>query len=231
MSARRRSPSTSLSSATSAESGAELRHPLPVPGPSAGAWGGWRGRAGSPSMAGLMSMPIQQWPSRDLYEVLGVPATATAAQIKTAYYEQSFRYHPDRNAGSAAAAARFAAVSEAYRVLGSAALRRQYDRGLLGAPRPPGRPPAAAAAAPPRPPARPVVRTGPGPGPPLFDFDAFYRAHYGEQLEREQLLRARREQLRLRREEAAAHGFSRTLSNLPGRTKPRPVAAHILVGT
>ncbi|XP_074701820.1 dnaJ homolog subfamily C member 30, mitochondrial [Strix aluco] len=151
---------------------------------------------------------------RDLYEVLGVPATATAAQIKTAYYEQSFRYHPDRNAGSAAAAARFAAVSEAYRVLGSAALRRQYDRGLLGAPRPPGRPPAAAAAAPPRPPARPVVRTGPGPGPPLFDFDAFYRAHYGEQLEREQLLRARREQLRLRREEAAAHGFSRTLSNL-----------------
>ncbi|XP_074779211.1 dnaJ homolog subfamily C member 30, mitochondrial [Athene noctua] len=151
----------------------------------------------------------------DLYEVLGVPATATAAQIKTAYYEQSFRYHPDRNAGSATAAARFAAVSEAYRVLGSAALRRQYDRGLLGAPRPPGRPPAAAAtAAPARPPARPAARAGPGSGPPLFDFDAFYRAHYGEQLERERLLRARREQMRLRREEAAAHGFSRTLSNL-----------------
>lgn len=154
-------------------------------------------------------------PRRDLYEVLGVPSTATAAQIKTAYYEQSFRYHPDRNAGSAAAAARFAAVSEAYRVLGSAALRRKYDRGLLSAeelrdaPRPSGRPPAAA---PPPPRRAPAAR--PGPVPPPFDFDAFYRAHYGEQLQREQLLRARREQLRLRREEAAAQGRLRALSDL-----------------
>ncbi|XP_059721659.1 dnaJ homolog subfamily C member 30, mitochondrial [Haemorhous mexicanus] len=151
---------------------------------------------------------------RDLYEVLGVPSTATAAQIKTAYYEQSFRYHPDRNAGSAAAAARFAAVSEAYRVLGSAALRRKYDRGLLSAaelrdaPRPSGRPPAAA----PPPPRAPASRPGPVPTP--FDFDAFYRAHYGEQLQREQLLRARREQLRLRREEFAAQGRLRALSDL-----------------
>ncbi|XP_056362408.1 dnaJ homolog subfamily C member 30, mitochondrial [Oenanthe melanoleuca] len=153
-------------------------------------------------------------PRRDLYEVLGVPSTATAAQIKTAYYEQSFRYHPDRNAGSAAAAARFAAVSEAYRVLGSAALRRKYDRGLLSAeellaaPRPSGRPPDP-------PPRGPAARPGPspGPGPPPFDFDAFYRAHYGEQLQREQLLRARREQLRLRREESAAEGRLRALSD------------------
>ncbi|NXW36236.1 DJC30 protein, partial [Phaetusa simplex] len=152
---------------------------------------------------------------RDLYEVLGVPATATAAQIKTAYYEQSFRYHPDRNAGSAAAAARFAAVSEAYRVLGSAALRRKYDRGLLSpedvrsAPQPSGRPPAPA---PPSPRAPAAARRGPV--PPPFDFDAFYRAHYGEQLEREQVLRARREQLRLRREEAKAQGRFHLLSNL-----------------
>ncbi|XP_069730450.1 dnaJ homolog subfamily C member 30, mitochondrial [Phaenicophaeus curvirostris] len=150
-------------------------------------------------------------PRRDLYEVLGVPVTATAAQIKTAYYEQSFRYHPDRNAGSAAAAARFAAVSEAYRVLGSAALRRRYDRGLLGGeapPPPPRRPPAPA----PPPPPRSPVRRPPGPLP--FDFDAFYRAHYGEQLERERLLRARRERLRLRREEAEAQGYLQHVSNL-----------------
>ncbi|XP_050181971.1 LOW QUALITY PROTEIN: dnaJ homolog subfamily C member 30, mitochondrial [Myiozetetes cayanensis] len=155
-------------------------------------------------------------PRRDLYEVLGVPRTATAAQIKTAYYEQSFRYHPDRNAGSAAAAARFAAVSEAYRVLGSAALRRKYDRGLLSpqelrdAPGP--RPPARRRLAAPPPPRAPAARAGPA--PPPFDFDAFYRAHYGEQLEREQLLRARREQLRLRREEAAEQGRLRALSSL-----------------
>ncbi|NXX20194.1 DJC30 protein, partial [Podargus strigoides] len=151
---------------------------------------------------------------RDLYEVLGVAATATAAQIKTAYYEQSFRYHPDRNAGSTAAAARFAAVSEAYRVLGSAALRRKYDRGLLsaedlrGAPPPSGRP---STPAPPPPRAPSAARRGPVPLP--FDFDAFYRAHYGEQLEREQVLRARREQLRLQREEAAAQGRFQLISN------------------
>ncbi|NXG48374.1 DJC30 protein, partial [Psilopogon haemacephalus] len=151
---------------------------------------------------------------RDLYDVLGVPSTATAAQIKTAYYEQSFRYHPDRNAGSAAAAARFTAISEAYRVLGSAVLRRKYDRGLLSeedlrdAPKPSGRP---AAASPPPPRAPPSAP--PRPGPPPFNFDAFYRAHYGEQLEREQVLRARREQLRLRREENAAQGRLRLLSD------------------
>ncbi|XP_068010608.1 dnaJ homolog subfamily C member 30, mitochondrial [Melanerpes formicivorus] len=150
---------------------------------------------------------------RDLYEVLGVPSTATAAQIKTAYYEQSFRYHPDRNAGSAAAATRFAAISEAYRVLGSAALRRKYDRGLLSdedlrdAPKPSGRP-AAASSPPPR--APPAASRGPV--PPPFNFDAFYRAHYGEQLEREQVLRARREQLRLRREQAATQGRLRLLA-------------------
>ncbi|XP_032057098.1 LOW QUALITY PROTEIN: dnaJ homolog subfamily C member 30, mitochondrial [Aythya fuligula] len=156
-------------------------------------------------------------PRRDLYEVLGVPPTATQAQIKTAYYEQSFRYHPDRNAGSAAAAERFAAVSEAYLVLGSAALRRKYDRGVLsredvrGAPKPSGRP-----LTPAPPPARSAASSFSrrGPVPPPFDFDAFYRAHYGEQLERERMLRARREQLRLRREEAAAQGRFRLVSDL-----------------
>ncbi|KAM6403078.1 dnaJ homolog subfamily C member 30, mitochondrial [Rhynochetos jubatus] len=170
------------------------------------------GRAQAPSRGGQTGGGAPR-PRRDLYEVLGVPATATAAQIKTAYYEQSFRYHPDRNAGSAAAAARFAAVSEAYRVLGSAALRRKYDRGLLspeavrGAPQPSGRPPAPAAP----PPRAPAHR---GPVPPPFDFDAFYRAHYGEQLERERALRARREQLHLRRKEAVAQGRFQLLSDL-----------------
>ncbi|NXN96879.1 DJC30 protein, partial [Rhinopomastus cyanomelas] len=152
---------------------------------------------------------------RDLYEVLGVPVTATAAQIKTAYYEQSFRFHPDRNAGSTAAAARFAAVSEAYRVLGSAALRRKYDRGLLSpeelrdAPRPSGRPSAPGPQTPPR--STPVTTSSRRSTP--FDFDSFYRAHYGEQLEREQMLRVRREMLRQRRQEAAKLGRFRFLSD------------------
>ncbi|XP_034608797.1 dnaJ homolog subfamily C member 30, mitochondrial [Trachemys scripta elegans] len=133
-----------------------------------------------------------------LYELLGVSASATQAQIKAAYYEQSFRCHPDRNAGSEEAAARFTALHQAYAVLGSAALRRKYDRGALSreelssAGRPSARAPGQRSAAARRP-----------PGAPVFDFDAFYRAHYGEQLERQQLLRERRQQRKRQQEEAA----------------------------
>ncbi|XP_072496316.1 dnaJ homolog subfamily C member 30, mitochondrial [Notamacropus eugenii] len=142
-----------------------------------------------------------------LYDLLDVPVTATQAQIKAAYYRQSFLYHPDRNSGSAEATERFTRISQAYLVLSSTALRRQYDRGLLGAdygvapPAPPPRRPAHAQAAsgPPR------ARPAPG-GQHMFDFDAFYRAHYGEQLEREQRLRARREAMRKAREERARAG-------------------------
>uniref|UniRef100_A0A8C4Y447 DnaJ heat shock protein family (Hsp40) member C30 n=1 Tax=Gopherus evgoodei TaxID=1825980 RepID=A0A8C4Y447_9SAUR len=121
--------------------------------------------------------------------------SATQAQIKAAYYEQSFRCHPDRNAGSPEAAARFTALHQAYAVLGSAALRRRYDRGLLS------RQELRAAARPP--PRAPVPGPAPARRPPAFDFDAFYRAHYGEQLERQQLLRQRRQRLQRQREEAA----------------------------
>uniref|UniRef100_A0A3Q3WES9 J domain-containing protein n=1 Tax=Mola mola TaxID=94237 RepID=A0A3Q3WES9_MOLML len=63
------------------------------------------------------------------YEILDVVPGATQAQIKTAYYKQSFIYHPDRNAGSDAATVRFSEINEAYTVLGNKALRRKYDRG------------------------------------------------------------------------------------------------------
>ncbi|XP_007639868.1 dnaJ homolog subfamily C member 30, mitochondrial isoform X1 [Cricetulus griseus] len=41
----------------------------------------------------------------------------------------------------------------------------------------------------------------------MFDFDAFYQAHYGEQLERERRLRARREALRKQKESRANKGL------------------------
>ncbi|KAL6036911.1 hypothetical protein STEG23_023854 [Scotinomys teguina] len=145
-----------------------------------------------------------------LYELLGVPSTATQAQIKAAYYRQSFLYHPDRNPGSTEAAERFTRISEAYLVLGSTILRRKYDRGLLSdqdlrgpGVRPSRTPPADPT--PPRPPpytprAHGDSRASPGDGRTMFDFDAFYQAHYGEQLERERRLRARREALRKKQE-------------------------------
>ncbi|XP_012304476.1 dnaJ homolog subfamily C member 30, mitochondrial [Aotus nancymaae] len=145
-----------------------------------------------------------------LYDLLGIPSTATQAQIKAAYYRQCFLYHPDRNSGNAEAAERFTRISEAYVVLGSATLRRKYDRGLLsdedlrGPGVRPSRTPAADSDSPR--PSPPTSRTHDGSwtasdaNRTKFNFDAFYQAHYGEQLERERRLRARREALRKRRE-------------------------------
>ncbi|TRY99735.1 hypothetical protein DNTS_033605 [Danionella cerebrum] len=65
------------------------------------------------------------------YDLLEVSPSATYAQIKTAYYNKSFQFHPDRNLGSEEATAKFAEVSEAYIVLGNKHLRRKYDRGIL----------------------------------------------------------------------------------------------------
>lgn len=152
-----------------------------------------------------------------LYELLGVPSTATQAQIKAAYYRQSFLYHPDRNSGSAEAAERFTRISQAYVVLSSATLRRKYDRGLLSDEdlRGPGVRPSKKPTADPDSPRTPPPasrahgrgQASAGASNTMFNFDAFYRAHYGEQLERERRLRARREALRKQQEDRANKGL------------------------
>lgn len=122
---------------------------------------------------------------------------ATQSQIKTAYYRQSFRYHPDKNAGSDEASNRFAEISEAYTVLGSVSLRRKYDRGILslsdlqsaGRPSTHKSPPRTMGTTQQHKQRFSGTNSSAGSGKPMFDFDAFYRAHYGEQLEREKLLR------------------------------------------
>ena len=63
----------------------------------------------------------------DLYAVLGVDKNASADEIKKAYRSQAFKYHPDRNAGNAAAEEKFKQINSAYSVLGDEAKRRQYD--------------------------------------------------------------------------------------------------------
>ncbi|XP_067450964.1 dnaJ (Hsp40) homolog, subfamily C, member 30b [Thunnus thynnus] len=141
------------------------------------------------------------------YDILKVTPSATQSQIKTAYYKQSFIYHPDKNPGSKEATQRFSEISEAYTVLGNISLRRKYDRGILSQSdiQSAGRPSSKEA---------PSKSTGStqqqqqqhqhqqrarrfsqAGGKPMFDFDAFYQAHYGEQLQREKDMRARKQRM------------------------------------
>ncbi|MBK9518845.1 MAG: J domain-containing protein [Anaeromyxobacter sp.] len=66
-------------------------------------------------------------PPRDLYDILGVPRTATAEEIKKAYRKLAKQYHPDRNQGNKAAEERFKEGTAAFEVLNDAKRRSLYD--------------------------------------------------------------------------------------------------------
>ena len=70
---------------------------------------------------------------RDYYEVLGVPRTATAEEIKRAYRQLARKHHPDLQpaAERAKAAERFKEINEANEVLSDPDKRAKYD--ALGA--------------------------------------------------------------------------------------------------
>lgn len=60
----------------------------------------------------------------ELYKVLGVPKTATTAEMKKAYRKKSLIMHPDRGGTEAD----FKKLNEAWETLGDAEKRKTYDR-------------------------------------------------------------------------------------------------------
>lgn len=61
---------------------------------------------------------------KDYYRILGVSETAAADDIRKAYRNLAFRYHPDRSHGNEEM---MKEINEAYAVLSNSAKRREYD--------------------------------------------------------------------------------------------------------
>jgi curved DNA-binding protein len=65
---------------------------------------------------------------QDYYKTLGVPNTASQADIKKAYRKLAREWHPDRRPGDNDAERRFKELNEANAVLSDASKREKYDR-------------------------------------------------------------------------------------------------------
>ena len=68
--------------------------------------------------------PQREWFEQDYYKILGVPKSATAKEVTSAYRKLAKQHHPDTNAGNDE---KFKEISAAYDVLGDAAKRKEYD--------------------------------------------------------------------------------------------------------
>jgi DnaJ-class molecular chaperone len=66
---------------------------------------------------------------QDYYADLGVPKTASEAEIKSAYRKLALAHHPDRQGDPV----KFQQVTEAYEVLGDPAKRKAYELDLSNA--------------------------------------------------------------------------------------------------
>lgn len=64
---------------------------------------------------------------RDYYSLLKIEKEATPSQIKNAYRELAFAFHPDRNKDNPEAVEKMKEINEAYAVLSNPARRKEYD--------------------------------------------------------------------------------------------------------
>jgi molecular chaperone DnaJ len=66
--------------------------------------------------------------ARDYYEILGVGAQASEADLKRAFRGLAMQYHPDKNPGNKEAEELFKEAAEAYEILSDPDKRAHYDR-------------------------------------------------------------------------------------------------------
>ncbi|EDQ87101.1 uncharacterized protein MONBRDRAFT_27619 [Monosiga brevicollis MX1] len=122
------------------------------------------------------------------YTILGIRPEASQREIKAAYYKQSKMHHPDVAGESPETAGRFALISEAYSVLSHPVSRRAYDRT--------GRAPLAAHDSPGASGTGGHMRNERQRGPldyqTQYNFQEFYRHHYGEAIRRRRVQQQRR---------------------------------------
>jgi DnaJ family protein A protein 2 len=76
-----------------------------------------------------MSAPVET----ELYDVLGVPPSASEGDIKKAYRQKAKEHHPDKNPNDPEAGAKFQELGAAYEILSDPNSRAIYDeRGIAG---------------------------------------------------------------------------------------------------
>ena len=63
----------------------------------------------------------------DYYKILGLPAVASAAEVKKAYHKLALKYHPDKNPNDSGAESIFKQITEAYNFLSNPADKLLYD--------------------------------------------------------------------------------------------------------